>query len=82
MAIGMALLGAAVSVIAWAARLALAPDGGAVLPAPLFGTGGENYGSSGLKATRKRTRAALVVSTIVFLALVVILGAVQACAPP
>ena len=47
MATDVALLGAAASVIAWATREAPTPVGGAVLPAPSVGTGGENSGSSG-----------------------------------
>ena len=46
-AVGVALLGLAVSVSAWAAWAAPDPVGGAVHPAPSVGMGDNNYGSSG-----------------------------------
>ena len=77
MAVGVALLGEAILVSVWSARAAPALFGLAVPPALLVGMGGKNSGSYEWKATRKRTRSALVAAAIVLLTLVTNLGKVQ-----
>ena len=42
MAVGVAILGVAVSVVTWGAGPAPAPEGGSVLPTSLVGTVGDN----------------------------------------